>query len=58
MFKPASGRKHENGVWKYFVYEASVDKSRCRLDGCGAILTGKNATNLANHVKSKHKDIL
>ena len=45
MFKPGSGRKQENGVWKYFVYEASIDKSRCRLDGCGSTITGKNATN-------------
>lgn len=57
MFKPSSGRKPESGVWKYYAYEASTDKSRCQIDSCGALLKGKNATNLIYHLKSKHKDI-
>jgi hypothetical protein len=57
MFKPASGRKPENGVWKYFVYEASIDKSKCQIDSCDTTIKGKNATNLVNHLKSKHKSI-
>jgi len=50
MLKPASGRKHENCVWKYFVYEASVGKSRWMW----CVNFGQN---LVNHLKSKHKDI-
>lgn len=57
MFKCNSGRKQESGVWKHFEYEASVDKSKCSVEGCCAAIKGKNATNLMNHLKSKHKDI-
>jgi hypothetical protein len=57
MFKPTSGRKQENGVWKYFDFDASTDKSRCKVEGCVGAIKGKNATNLVNHLKSKHKDI-
>ena len=57
MFKPASGRTPENGVWKYFVYEASIDKSKCQVDGCDTSIKGKNATNLVNYLKSRHKSI-
>jgi hypothetical protein len=72
MFKPGSGRKVECEVWKYFKYDKSTDRSKCEVlvkigstaDGasdssemCGQWLTGKNATNLRNHLKSKHKEI-
>jgi len=52
MFKPKSGRKVDSGVWSYFVYDASSDKSRCIVnnskDGddtqtceCGQLLSGR-----------------
>ena len=56
MFKPTSRRKQENHVWKYFAYEAPVDKSCCKVEDCGSAIKGKNATNLVNHLKSKHKE--
>ena len=71
MFKINSGRKHEHGVWRYFSYEPSTDKSRCNVvcgveendseahvvETCGALLKGKNATNLLNHLSYRHKDV-
>ena len=57
MFKNNSGRKQESSVWKYFDYELSVDKSKCKIENCGSFLKGKNATNLMNHLKSKHNEI-
>ena len=57
MFKRNSGRKAESGVWRYFDYDTSADKSRCKAADCGGVLKGKNATNLLTHLRSKHKDI-
>ena len=56
MFKPTGGRKQENCVWKYFAYEAAVDKSYCKVEDCGSAIKGKNATNLVNQLKSKRKE--
>jgi hypothetical protein len=69
MFKVTSGRKVDDAVWKFFTYEASSDKSVCTIrlsengDGsatrkCGAVIKGKNATNLKNHIRYKHKNLL
>ena len=55
MFKPGSGRKPDSGVWRYFDYESSADKSRCKVPDCGVTLKGKNATNLLTHLRSKDK---
>ena len=55
MFKPGSGRKPDSGVWRYFDYESSADKSRCKVPDCGVMLKVKNATNLVPHLRSKHK---
>lgn len=59
MFKPGCGRKAESEVWKHFVYDTASDKSRCIVkienDVCGQTLVGKNATNLRNHLRSRHK---
>ena len=66
MFKPKSGRKVDNAVWAYFMYDVSSDKSRCianiskdsddtQTHECGQLLSGKNATNLRNHLRFKHK---
>ena len=56
MFKPTSGRKQENCVWKYFAYEAAIHKSYCKVEDCGSAIKGKKDTNLVNHLKSKHKE--
>lgn len=68
MFKSGSGRKTDDGVWKYFKYEAASDNSVCSVrisdesDGsaktCGVVLKGKNATNLKNHIRFKHKHLV
>ena len=57
MFKYNCGRKQESSVWKYFIYDASTDKSTCTVSDCNVALTGKNATNMKTHLNSKHKDI-
>jgi hypothetical protein len=69
MFKPNSGRKTESQVWKYFIHDKSTDVSRCivtisdtnkngdKKEECGQTLVGKNATNLRNHLRSKHKKL-
>jgi carbonic anhydrase len=57
MFKPNVGRKQESGVWDYFEYEPSVDKSKCKASNCTTCIKGKNATNLMNHLVSKHKEL-
>lgn len=65
----SSGRKVDDAVWKFFTYEASSDKSVCTVslsedgDGsatrkCGAVIKGKNTTNLKNHIRYKHKNLL
>jgi hypothetical protein len=68
MFKPTSGRKTDDGVWKYFKYEPASDNSTCLVrlgddpDGtaktCSAMIKGKNATNLKNHIRFKHKHLV
>ena len=63
MFKKNSGRKQENGVWQYFRLNTSTNKSKCIVKPensgveCGALLKGKNAKNLCNHLRIKHKAV-
>lgn len=57
MFQPTCGRKQESGVWRYFTYEKSNDKSHCLVEGCSVQIKGKYSTNLTNHLKHKHKNI-
>jgi hypothetical protein len=33
-----------------------VDKSKCKASNCTTCIKGKNATNLMNHLVSKHKE--
>jgi len=54
-FKPASGRKRESDVWKYFTYDAVADKSVCT--SCEQKITGKNSTNLKRHLEYRHDDL-
>jgi hypothetical protein len=57
MFKYNCGRKQESSVWKYFIYDASTDKSTCTASDCNVALTGKSATNMKTRLNSEHKDI-
>ena len=57
MFKVNVGRKQESGVWQYFDFEPSSNKSKCKAPDCGTCIKGKNATNLFNHLASKHKGL-
>ena len=57
MFKKNVGRKQESGVWQYFDYEPSTDKSQCKAPTCTTKIKGKNATNMMNHLASKHKEL-
>lgn len=57
MFKTNVGRKQESGVWQYFDYEPSTDKSKCKAPNCTTKIKGKNATNMMNHLVSKHKEL-
>jgi hypothetical protein len=34
-----------------------VDKSKCKASNCTTCIKGKNATNLMNHLVSKHKEL-
>src|SRR6218665_218549 len=58
--KVLSGRKRESAVWSYFMYEAETNKSSCIVGGvsdgelCGKLVSGKNTTNLFNHLKCHH----
>jgi hypothetical protein len=45
--------KPDSGVWRYFEYESSADKSRCKVPDGGVMLKGKNATNLLTHLRKQ-----
>ena len=54
------GRKRHSPIWDYFEYDAVSDKSKCLVvetdnTTCGALIKGKNPTNLKVHLKSSHK---
>ena len=56
LCKSLSGRRRESLIWDFFEYDEARDKSRCRVlmdkgeKHCDAQLTGKNPTNLSNHL--------
>lgn len=60
-FKITSGRKRESAVWMHCTYDAVADKSTCTVpvgdSCCGRKITGKNATNIMNHLKFTHPDV-
>ncbi len=39
-------------VHSFYVYDENGDKSRCK--SCTAVISGKNTTNLKNHLKFRH----
>ena len=53
--KPASGRKRESDVWKYFLYDGVSDKSKCST--CSMKVSRKNSMNLKRHLQLRHADL-
>ncbi len=57
--KRLSGRKPENSVHEYFIFDKDGDKGRgtSACKACNEPLKGKNSTNLKNHLERHHKDL-
>lgn len=60
LAKLLAGRKKDSSVWKFFIYDTSTNKSKCKAmdskrNECGIELCGKNPTNLSSHLKRFHK---
>jgi BED zinc finger len=43
MFEPSCGRKPQNPVWRYFEYDKSTDKSRCKVGSDSATTMDSSA---------------
>ncbi|XP_074539426.1 uncharacterized protein LOC141800652 isoform X1 [Halichoeres trimaculatus] len=56
-----AGRKRNSPIWDYFEYDSVCNRSKClAVKGskvCGALLKGKNPTNLKVHLRSSHKEV-
>jgi hypothetical protein len=53
---PAGVRKRRHAIHNYFTYNKKSKKSKCKTGDCGVELSGKNTTNLINHLKKpSHK---
>ena len=57
-----AGRKKETLVWDYFTYYMEQEgKAKCKVvivktnSECGALLSGKNSTNMLSHLRRLHK---
>jgi hypothetical protein len=61
ILKIGSGRKKESAVWNHFSYDASTDKSTCKLCSVNlngpVYLRGSNPTNLKAHLRSLHSSV-
>ena len=68
MLKADGERKVDDAVWKFFTYEPASDKCVCTVNltdesgdsggamkRCGAVIKGKNAKNLKNHIHFAQK---
>jgi len=55
------GRPRASPVWSFFDYIPDINESICRIDtdigACGAVLKGKNSTNLKKHVECFHPEV-
>lgn len=61
LSKLLAGRRRESLVWAYFDYSEQTRKSKCQVvdksgKECGALLAGKNPSNLVNHLLRLHKE--
>ena len=56
------GRRIESEVWKHFRFDAVKNQSQCLVmlenTQCNKLISGKNTTNLKNHLQSHHKELL
>lgn len=59
------GRPTRSLVWEYYTYDRVVDKSICQVekspspDGmCSKSISGKNPTNLKQHLRAAHPQIM
>ena len=58
------GRPKRSPVWDYFCYNSTQEKSVCQVELlatetlCGKSITGKNTTNLKQHLKAMHANVL
>lgn len=56
-----SGRPRASPVWSFFDYIHESNESVCKIDTdiglCGAVLKGKNSTNLKKHVECFHPEV-
>jgi BED zinc finger len=60
LLKFLSGRKRESTVWQHFEFVPDTGKSVCKVLSenrvkCGALINGKNTTNLKVHLSNHHK---
>ena len=58
------GRPTRSLVWDYFKYDPVVDKSVCQVEKsntdsiCGKSVAGKNPTNLKQHLRAAHPQVM
>jgi hypothetical protein len=70
MLESSCGRKVDDAVSKFFTHESPSDKCVCTVSltdesgdsggvvrRCGAVINGKNATNLKNHILQLQKPV-
>ena len=55
------GRRRQCPIWDFFEYDSETNKCKCLAEIktgeiCGALLKGKNPTNLKAHLRSTHKE--
>ena len=56
------GRPTRSLVWEYYTYDRVVDKSICQVESpdgmCGKSVSGKNPTNLKQHLRAVHPQVM
>ena len=49
-------------MWEYYTYDRVVDKSICQVESldvmCGKSISGKNPTNLKQHLRAAHPQVM
>nr|XP_055062979.1 E3 SUMO-protein ligase ZBED1-like [Misgurnus anguillicaudatus] len=50
-----AGRKRREDLWAHFTFDDEQNKTKCKA--CGAVIRGKNTTNLKRHLQMSHPDI-
>jgi len=61
MYGCIAGRPRASPVWSFFDYIRETNESVCKIDTdigpCGALMKGKNSTNLKKHVECFHPEV-